>query len=137
MECEYGDNPNPNCNDIETCMSNDEWSYPTPGPACPAGTCPATYADVPQGQSCTPEGLDCGYSQGQCNCDIQPESAKGLPVWLCTTPAPGCPEPRPNIGSACTQPGQSCDYGACTGGVELECSGTWQVEQTACPAVAH
>jgi hypothetical protein len=118
-------------------MSNDEWSYPTPGPACPAGTCPATYADVPQGQSCTPEGLDCGYSQGQCNCDIQPESAKGLPVWLCTTPAPGCPEPRPNIGSACTQPGQSCDYGACTGGVELECSGTWQVEQTACPAVAH
>jgi hypothetical protein len=138
MQCEYGDNPNPSCNDIVSCESNGTWSYPTPGPACPAGTCPATYTQVPQGQDCNPQGLDCGYAQGQCNCDIEPESAKLGPVWLCTTPAAGCPDPRPNIGASCTQPGLSCDYGACTGGIELQCTdGTWQEEATACPALAQ
>jgi hypothetical protein len=138
MQCEYGDNPNPSCDDIVTCEPTGTWSYPTPGPGCPTGTCPATYTQVPQGQDCNPQGLDCGYSQGQCNCDVEPESAKLGPVWLCTTPAAGCPDPRPNIGASCTQPGLSCDYGACTGGVELQCTeGTWQEEATACPALAH
>jgi hypothetical protein len=134
LECEYGNNPNPACNDIETCEQNG-WSYPTPGPACPTGTCPATYADVPQGKACTPLGLDCAYAEGQCNCDTEIESANQNPVWLCTTPAAGCPDPRPTIGSACNQPNLDCDYGACTGGIELGClDGTWQVEGTACPA---
>jgi hypothetical protein len=137
LQCEYGDNPNPDCNDIESCTPTG-WSYPTPGPACPAGTCPATYADVAQGQDCSPQGLDCSYTQGQCNCDVEPESAKQTPVWLCTTPASGCPEPRPDIGTSCTQPNLSCDYGGCTGGIDLECTGgIWQEEATACPQVGQ
>jgi hypothetical protein len=134
MECEYGDDPNPECNQIETCESNDEWSYPPPGPVCIPGTCPASYAQVPQGKQCTPQGLDCAYSEGQCNCaDTVPVSSPG-PVWQCSQPAAGCPNPRPRIGESCTQPGLSCDYGACTGGIALECTdGSWQQAVTACP----
>jgi hypothetical protein len=133
MECEYGTNPNPVCNDTETCMANGTWSYPTPGPACPAGTCPATYADVPQGKECMPQELDCSYPEGQCNCAFTPV-ASTTPVWQCSTPAQGCPEPRPNIGAACTQPGLACNYGSCTGGVELQCTdGSWQIVETPCP----
>jgi hypothetical protein len=139
MQCEYGDNANQSCNDIVTCTSNGTWSYPTPGLPCPTGTCPGTYSQVPQGQACQPQGLDCGYPEGQCNCDIQPESAKMSPVWLCTTPAAGCPDPRPDIGTSCTLSDLvACDYGGCTGGIELACTnGTWQEAPTACPAVAQ
>jgi hypothetical protein len=137
MQCEYGDNPNPECNDIETCEMNGEWSFPAPGPACPMGTCPATYADVPQGKTCPQQGLDCAYPQGQCNCSTPALAGPGI-EWLCSTPAAGCPDPRPDIGTSCAQPGLSCDYGACTGGVELQCTdGTWQQEETACPAVGR
>jgi hypothetical protein len=134
MECEYGDDPNPECNDIETCDSNGLWSYPAPVPACPPGTCPATYAQVPQGQGCTPEGLDCAYAEGQCNCAPTVPVSGPDPVWQCSMPAAGCPEPRPRIGSSCTQPGLSCDYGSCTGGVLLQCTdGSWQMVDTPCP----
>jgi hypothetical protein len=137
LQCEYGTNPNPACNDIETCESNG-WSYPTPGPACPQGTCPALYSEVSQGADCSPQGLDCSYAQGQCNCDQEPESANQNPVWLCSTPASGCPNPRPRIGAPCSQSSLYCDYGACTGGIALQCTdGTWQEGATACPAVAH
>jgi hypothetical protein len=50
----------------------------------------------------------------------------------------GCPDPRPRIGSACTTSGLDCDYGACTGGVNVECvSGAWQQQNTACPVIVH
>ena len=99
MECEYGSSPNPECNEIETCESNGLWSYPPPGVACIPGTCPATYADVPQGKQCTPQGLDCSYTEGQCNCSSTLPASGPYPVWQCSTPAAGCPEPRPRIGS--------------------------------------
>jgi len=45
----------------------------------------------------------------------------------------GCPEPRPDIGTACSQPNLSCSYGACKGGIALQCTGgLWQQEATAC-----
>jgi hypothetical protein len=130
-----GTSPNPECNEIETCQSNNVWSYPPPGPvACLPGTCPATYAEVLQGKACTPQGLDCSYPEGQCNCaPTVPASGPG-PVWQCSIPAAGCPEPRPDIGTSCTQPSLTCDYGACTGGVELQCTdGSWQVVDAPCP----
>jgi hypothetical protein len=113
---------------------NGTWSVAT-GPGCPAGTCPAAYSDVPQGKACTPNGLDCAYPQGQCNCSpTVPVSSPG-PVWQCATPAQGCPDPRPDIGDGCSQPGLSCNYGACTGGIDLQCvDGYWQREVTPCPA---
>jgi hypothetical protein len=49
-------------------------------------------------------------------------------------PAKGCPEPRPRIGDVCSEPALTCDYGACTGGIELQCEdGYWQREEVPCP----
>ncbi len=50
ISCEYGNDPNPECNVIVTCQGNAGWSAPPPGVHCMPGTCPATYADVPQGK---------------------------------------------------------------------------------------
>jgi hypothetical protein len=133
MECEYGSNPNPNCDNVVTCDATG-WSFPTPGVACPMGTCPASYSAVPQGKQCTPLGLDCAYPQGQCNCADSVPVSQPNPVWLCSTPQTGCPEPRPDLGSSCSQPGLSCDYGACTGGIAMSCQdGYWQRAEVACP----
>jgi len=87
--------------------------------------------------SCSPAGLDCAYSQGQCNCTytspvIFLDGGLGGPVWKCYTPT-GCPEPRPRIGDACTGT-QTCDYGACYGGVAVQCSGSyWKQAFVPCP----
>ena len=59
------------------------------------------------------------------------------PFWLCSVPASGCPDPRPRLGEACSQPALFCDYGSCTGGIAVQCTdGNWQREETACPAHA-
>lgn len=136
LSCEYGNNPNPACNDIVSCQANG-WSFPTPGPACPSGTCPGSFGAVPVGQACTPQGLDCAYPEGQCNCTSTLPVAGTNPAWYCATPGNACPEPRPRIGESCSQPGLSCDYGACYGGVALDCSGGyWQEAAVACPVSA-
>jgi hypothetical protein len=136
LECEYGSDPNPSCNEVLTCETGGQWSVPPPVHCLP-GTCPATYADVPQGKACSPAGLDCAYSQGQCNCAGTLPVSTGT-VWQCSTPPSGCPEPRAALGAACSQPGLSCDYGSCTGGIAEQCvDGYWQRENTACPVIAR
>jgi hypothetical protein len=56
------------------------------------------------------------------------------PIWTCSQPAAGCPNPRPRIGSSCSQDGLSCNYGACSGGVEVQCKdGYWQQANVPCP----
>lgn len=139
LDCEYGSNPNPECDDFENCTSTG-WSYPPPGPYLPGcgATCPSTYPGGPTGQDepCPAEGLDCAYPQGQCNCSIPAMSANQSPIWQCTAATPGCPDPRADIGTACTDEGLSCDYGACTGGIAEACQGgIWVEEATACPAM--
>lgn len=44
-------------------------------------------------------------------------------VWLCVTPALGCPATRPAVGTACVRE-MVCDYGACVfpGGMKLACA---------------
>ncbi len=82
-----------------------------------------------------PDGLDCAYQQGQCNCAPMVPVGGPNPIWQCSSPQ-GCPEPRPRLGDACTQTGQSCDYGACTGGVAVVCKdGYWQQAFVPCPAL--
>ncbi|HEX8794568.1 MAG TPA: hypothetical protein VF765_26665 [Polyangiaceae bacterium] len=135
ISCEYGSDPNPQCDVIVTCRGSSGWSAPPPGFNCVPGTCPASYASVPQGQDCSPQGLDCAYPEGQCNCAQTVPVTRPNPVWQCSTPASGCPEPRPREGTTCTSPGLTCDYGACRGGVSLECSdGYWRVAVVPCPA---
>jgi hypothetical protein len=133
VQCEYGTSPDPSCNQLFECL-NGTWASGGPGGICPAGTCPTHFVDVPQGQVCIPSGLDCAYQEGECNCTFSSPAGTGtMPTWHCFRPQ-GCPEPRPRLGSACTQEGQSCDYGACSGGIAETCmGGYWQWMMTACP----
>jgi hypothetical protein len=134
-KCEYGSNPDPNCNQTFVCTSN-VWVDQTSGTICaPQSLCPATYASVPNGQTCTTNQLSCAYAEGECICTT---SVGGLatttPQWDCFPKQQGCPSPRPDIGSACSTPDQSCDYGACSGGVAMQCTdGAWQQTFTVCP----
>lgn len=134
-KCEYGTNPDPGCNQMFVCVSN-AWVDQTSGQVCPPQSdCPTSYASVPNLQDCTPNGLACAYAEGECICttDFGPVS-KTTPAWNCIPASNGCPSPRPDIGTACTQPNQQCDYGACNGGVALTCTdGAWQQTFTPCP----
>ena len=101
---------------------------------CPTGgTCPSSYSGVSQGAMCSPSGLDCGYSQGQCNCTVTAPVSLGT-EWRCFTPATGCPAFRPDLGTACSTPSTlACNYGACQGGLEEECTdGYWKSVAVPC-----
>lgn len=142
LECEYGTSPILECDAIFTC--NGTWAADTRGGDpmyCSPSTsgCPATRASVPVGAACSPSNLECDYPGGRCACTI----SRGGPVrldagaeWICDTPMGDCPQPRPRVGTSCTSPGKTCDYGACTlpGGDALECTdGRWQPHQMPCP----
>jgi len=137
LACEYGSNPDPNCNQLFECGAG-KWQDRSTHTVCPPQSdCPADYASVPANQSCSPQSLTCAYAQGECICTT---NFGGLqmqnPAWDCFPATTGCPSPRPDIGSPCTSDtsNQQCDYGACSGGVALECNqGEWQQVTTPCP----
>src|SRR6202042_3278987 len=103
-----------------------------PGPN--AAACPASYASVPQGDSCASTGLSCLYALGLCTCQA-PFGLPGGPsngggYWGCV-PEQGCPFPRPRLGTACSSEGTDCTYEACS--YDQVChDGVWQAEQEAC-----
>ena len=136
VKCEYGTNPDPNCNQLFVCKSG-AWLDQSLGGVCaPQSQCPASYAQVPVGQDCTSDTLGCGYPEGECICTKSFGGLqKTIPAWDCFAKVEGCPSPRPDIGSSCTTPStQLCDYGACSGGVALSCiNGVWQQAETLCP----
>lgn len=132
LECEYGMDANPACNEIEHCTTSG-WSYPAPTAHC-TGMCPPKYSDVPIGRVCSPEGLDCSYMEGQCDCAMTLPLSRMFPVWQCFAPGNGCPEPRPRLGSSCSDASLSCNYGACYGGVAMVCrDGYWHQASVLCP----
>jgi hypothetical protein len=138
IECEWGTNLNPPCNTVDNCETGG-WVTQPGDPTCAmtVGTCPATYALVPQGSPCPSDenGLVCGYPRGECFCEMNIEVSAGGPAWDCSSLAKGCPAPpRPDIGTVCTDPGLTCDYGACLGGIALVCQmGYWQEAEEECP----
>ncbi len=135
LACEYGKDPNVACNQVFQCASSG-WTLQTNPGCATGGQCPASYAAVPQNGSCQPVDLECSYPQGLCICSDGGGPARaGGPEWSCFAPVAGCPNPRPAVGSACTEAGLQCNYGACFGGVELQCvDGTWQQDvAVACP----
>ena len=149
LACEYGSDPNVNCNTVARCQSG-AWQVTPPGDlvTCPTPGivpgCPASFAQVPQGSVCSPNGLICGYPQGRCACTYGfggpvPIDA-GSGYWHCENPNSGCPSPRPRIGSSCSVPANVvCDYGGCIlpGGTDLQClGGVWTEQPVACPAGA-
>jgi hypothetical protein len=149
LQCEYGQNPNPQCNALFQCMGPDmpdctqpgecQWAAIGDGPgtcelADAGATCPSTYAGVPTTQACSPEGLACEYAQGTCYCSLGPGPVQMTAHWYCTPTPAGCPPPRPDIGQSCSQAGLSCDYGACLGGAAVVCdNGIWEQQAVACP----
>lgn len=136
IECEYGGDPNPACNTFYRCDPGG-WSDLKPGGICPppGPQCPASYQSVPANQDCTTEGLTCSYAEGECICTRSFGGPQRVtPGWYCFTTPAGCPSPRPAVGSSCSQEGQDCNYGACSGGIDLACkSGRWQPQEVPCP----
>jgi hypothetical protein len=146
VTCEYGGDPDSQCNTIAMCIEvTGRWSRTDPpsGGACPTsppGTngCPSSYSAVSIGQGCT-SSAECAYPQGRCACTPQ----QGGPVeiedagstWGCTAPSAGCPLTRPQAGSSCNTDGEYCDYGTCTlpGGTGMTCTQrVWNIEPGAC-----
>jgi len=147
QECEYGTDPSAACNMLATCTSGAAsgslpgWTYPIATTPCKSGTCPSAYPSALAGETCTPSGLVCSYTQGTCTCAPRsgPVSVDSGPAvqWQCFPAETGCPSPRPAVGSACTASSltKACNYGACAGGVELSCvDGEWQEVMVGCPA---
>jgi hypothetical protein len=148
--CEYGGDPQVACDQVFKCNGG-LWNLTQVGGACvrPDGgsssSCPSSFDQVPQGSECTAGGAECDYPQAYCTCNVRcfdlcPGPDSGAPnYWQCDVPHPanGCPIPRPPLGSACSQPGQQCDYGGCNGNITEQCSpatGIWVVTYTPCPA---
>ena len=141
-QCEYGDAWwNVSCDTVVQCQ-NARWTAYQPSyvpcsaqPGPNAAACPATYAAVPQGSQCTAIGTPCYYAQAECTCQIPlgppvEDDAGETGYWGCD-PEPGCPMPRPRLGSACSSEGTYCTYEECTYG--QTCSGgTWQGAEEAC-----
>jgi hypothetical protein len=144
LECEYGLGDVQGCDTVATCEST---GWQIQGPTLTdCGThpasCPATYATVPTGTSCTPNGLVCNYLEGRCECAsgggvLRLVDGSIYSTWYCQDPGTtGCPQRRPPLGSACTTPNLECDYGSCyiEGGTSEECSGgVWVETFTPCP----
>jgi hypothetical protein len=139
LDCEYGSNPDLSCNSLASCENN-VWSYPDgTDPNCPINTCPVTYDRITPGGRCDTAGSSCAYPAGTCSCGsegppmISIDGGVGGPTWHCAPATAACPSPRPRIGTPCSGT-QSCDYGACAGGIALMCTdGTWQESYVACP----
>lgn len=134
LQCEYGQSEYPACDTVVQCSSGSWQSYPMGG-VCPApnpSSCPPTMAAA-NGSSCDPGpygATSCFYPTGGCYCGslggpipIEPDGGYPPQTWFCDDPGPGCPLPRPRIGSTCTDEGVSCQYlqcnfaQSCTGGV--------------------
>jgi hypothetical protein len=141
LECEYGVDPDVDCDTVATCMSGQWQIRAAPGTPCSTALgpdCPASYSALDQSMTCSPVGTACAYPEARCGCATHCDMfGRQTPFWCCddappTTPA--CPSPRPRIGSSCTTNGTTCDYGGCTGNVALQCtSGTWQPVSVGCP----
>jgi hypothetical protein len=107
---------------------------PSLGPG-PVILCPPSYTAVTMNKLCSPEGRQCPYPEGHCDCARTSPATATYPVWQCFALTAGCPEAPAGIGSSCSQPGLVCDYGACAGSVALYCaSGSWHQRVTPCPA---
>jgi hypothetical protein len=133
INCEYA------CSDVVVC-SDGTWAGAVNAGqdiTCDAGpnpsACPTSLSSIPAGSACTGDGLVCIYAAGLCECtspgDPTPDAGAS---WSCG-PEPGCPMPRPRIGSACTSPNEKCDYAPC--GDSVSCtSGVWQPAFVGCGA---
>ena len=142
VQCEYGTATwNVACDTTFQC-ENAVWttikpSYEacTPEPGPNPAACPASYSAVPTGTACH-NNITCTYPEAVCACDYgfggpPPDFDGGIAgSWGCV-PEPGCPMPRPRLGSACSIEGTFCTYETCTYG-QTCINGMWQSQPMAC-----
>ena len=145
LQCEYGSAWwSVSCDAVLQCQGG-AWtvSHPSYNPCTPApgpnpSSCPADYAQVPQGASCN-EGTDqCYYPQGVCACQVPlggPVMIDGGNAYWGCVPEQGCPWPRPRLGTACTATGTYCTYETCSYGQTCQ-NGVWQGTAEACAGAA-
>lgn len=136
--CEYAFpyGGNPHCTTIASCISG-TWSLQQPDRSCYTNptSCPADF-DAGNTDMCA--NVECTYAAGRCTCD---DCAAQGPCnricrardsgteWFCFPwdEPPGCPNPRPLLGTACT----NVDAGTLCGGLWDEPSvcagGYWTV----------
>jgi hypothetical protein len=145
VQCEYGDSWwNISCDTVVQCVNTQWTSYKpsfspcTPAPGPNPSSCPTDYASVSQGSACSTNGLSCYYPQGVCACQVPlggpVQLDGGTGYWGCV-PEPGCPWPRPRLGSTCHLEGTSCTYEACA--YAQQCiNGMWQAQLEACAGAA-
>jgi hypothetical protein len=142
LECEYGTSQYPGCDAIVQCSAGFWGTAFGPAGFCPTGPnpdgCPASMNDVSDGGvTCGTPGQTCHYALGQCYCGdvfgppIEPVDGGPPVTWSCDDPGPGCPQPRPRVGSPCTQEGQSCQYLACDWAQQCT-GGLWQAQPEGC-----
>jgi hypothetical protein len=142
--CEYGSDPNLACNITAQCVGG-TWQVQKPYGQCPTppnpNNCPESFGSVPTGQLCgNLVGTTCEYPQGFCGCAVPsggpyPEDASAVARWVCDSPTPGCPMPRPKLGTSCNQNGLQCDYSPCDlpSGASLVCQdGAWENQPYGC-----
>lgn len=137
--CEYGGDPDPQCNVLRECSATGAWTARSEGPSCPTppassdARCPRSYgaSDV-----CGALGTRCGYPEGRCACVDTQVDAGTSRRWACDAPtSTSCPRPRPRLGTSCAREGQTCNYGACVldGGVQIVCQeSTWRLASFSC-----
>ncbi len=147
LVCEWGTSPDPSCDDSATCNSG-SWAIPSaPAGVCAPSApivCPSSFASVARMSACTPYGGFCDYPEGRCACSVPEGPAMMNPpsaIWLCQDAGPGCPTPRPRLGTPCSpkEEGMQCDYGSCTvpGGSAEQCTaGVWMPAAVGCPLAA-
>jgi hypothetical protein len=134
LACEYGGNANRACTTFADCAALKagaplSWivTPATQGCGQNQAACPGTYG-IGEGAACPAMNLSCDYDEGRCAClacagDGGVQSGYTGGYWHCRAwkdVAPGCPVPRPLLGSACTvQEGTLCDYDMCCSGPSL------------------
>jgi hypothetical protein len=139
-QCEYGDAWwNPGCDSVFACEQA-RWAAapvlaftcgPPPGPN--ASTCPTSSLPLGSRTACASLGQACVFSQTICSCDsyeVSQQDAGPAQFWDCF-PEPGCPYPRPRLGSACAPEGTNCTYKGCAYGQQCT-GGVWQEELAGC-----
>jgi hypothetical protein len=137
VTCEYGSlQYDIACDTVLQCENGTWQTFEMAGACTPdmpnPATCPSTYAAIDQGGACSPSGETCAYADGVCNCEVffgGVEVGDAGPTWVCN-PGPGCPMPRPRLGSPCTG-NTSCTYETCSFGESCQ-DGAWQGEFEGC-----
>ena len=133
--CEYGNNWWSRCNLLMSCDQGtwqafdggaDFCPQPDGGPssgACPADTCPVTWAEAVAIEAGPCPSFSCQYPEGDCLCGINSGagcSYSAPSAWSCLPANSGCAYPRPRFGTPCT-PAPDASV-ACVTGWQWGCS---------------